>query len=452
MKKAQFLFLITLLIPFLDQTTHAMITKSVTRNKRQIVSCNRNLSHGTLRTSSLRQSIRRPNTLSPKPRSIYKIPKRHVTGVDDAVIVYGATQAGFWAALMLKGIVYGCAAKLGYEVYKEVSGENEKEQKQQEEYNKKSTAVAQKYLDAYYDIIREDYRKFITSHPNLHGNPDAFEIFLKERGYKDVHIIKKDDNVFFQSDMPIQKTHEDYVDVILSRIPKPKPIYIARSACSALEQKDIDDFIQTHKAPFEPGSHTGFVPPKKWDGDVVKHKPKSGKSKGFGYPDRKGRVWIPSGNDGHGGAHWDVQLPNGKHINVCPDGSIRGQKSSNGQKIKFADIYNPCESLPSIPRRYIPSAPNASRIRTLAHVINSIDRAHSLTRDDVDRFIAPGTIEEAYEYSSAINAYYDRLDAIEQSYTNTPDVGTFLDNYNSLDGQHDDVMDQARAALEKTQG
>jgi len=95
---------------------------------------------------------------------------------------------------------------------------------------------------------------------------------------------------------------------------------------------------------------------------------------------------------------------------------------------------------------------NKNHVVLAIDIINSIKRAQSLTRNDVDRFIAPGTIEEAYEYGPAINAYYERLDAIEQSYTNTPDVGEFLDNYNSLDGQYDDVMDQARAALEKTEG
>lgn len=77
------------------------------------------------------------------------------------------------------------------------------------------------------------------------------------------------------------------------------------------------------KAPGKPGEAEGFVDPKK--GEQWVPNPNPGKGGGsHGWKDRKGRVWIPTGPDSkssgisHGGSHWDVQLPSGKHINVPP--------------------------------------------------------------------------------------------------------------------------------------
>jgi|GEM_PF-6306856 len=61
----------------------------------------------------------------------------------------------------------------------------------------------------------------------------------------------------------------------------------------------------------------GFIPPKNWDGKKVRH-PQTGQ---YGYPDNKGRVWVPTGLGGaapgttgnaHGGPHWDVVDKSGK--------------------------------------------------------------------------------------------------------------------------------------------
>ncbi|MBI2344448.1 hypothetical protein HYV10_00040 [Candidatus Dependentiae bacterium] len=74
------------------------------------------------------------------------------------------------------------------------------------------------------------------------------------------------------------------------------------------------------QAPGKPTENDGFIPKKNWDGKKIRH------PKGFGWPDKKGSVWIPSGPNGHGCPHWDVQHPNGDYDNVVPGGRIRGQK------------------------------------------------------------------------------------------------------------------------------
>jgi uncharacterized protein YozE (UPF0346 family) len=73
------------------------------------------------------------------------------------------------------------------------------------------------------------------------------------------------------------------------------------------------------KAPGIPTAEDGYLPPKNWNGEKVPS-PNGG---GYGYPDRNGNVWIPTGPGGrnspaHGGPHWDVQIPGGGHRNVRP--------------------------------------------------------------------------------------------------------------------------------------
>ena len=76
----------------------------------------------------------------------------------------------------------------------------------------------------------------------------------------------------------------------------------------------------------EPGIPTvgdGFVPAKNWDG---KTKVRSPNGRGFGYPDKKGNVWVPTGprpGMAHGGPHWDVQHPDGSYDNIYPGGRQR---------------------------------------------------------------------------------------------------------------------------------
>lgn len=83
------------------------------------------------------------------------------------------------------------------------------------------------------------------------------------------------------------------------------------------------------QAPGMPIEKDGYTPPKKWDGKRVKNP----NGPGYGWPDKKGNVWVPTGNGGakpgttgsaHGGPHWDVQDPKtGLHKNILPGGKIR---------------------------------------------------------------------------------------------------------------------------------
>jgi hypothetical protein len=74
------------------------------------------------------------------------------------------------------------------------------------------------------------------------------------------------------------------------------------------------------KAPGKPTKKDGFIPKKNWDGKKVPSR------RGYGWPDEKGRIWVPSGEHGHGGPHWDRQNPDGTYDNVVPGGGIRGAK------------------------------------------------------------------------------------------------------------------------------
>lgn len=102
------------------------------------------------------------------------------------------------------------------------------------------------------------------------------------------------------------------------------------------KDKDIGDFslhnseaqdkeerdLTGAQAPGKPTAEDGYYPPKKWDGKKVQVQggPLRGKS---GWPDRDGKIWVPTGPKGHplahGGPHWDVQYPNGSgHENKEP--------------------------------------------------------------------------------------------------------------------------------------
>ncbi len=70
-----------------------------------------------------------------------------------------------------------------------------------------------------------------------------------------------------------------------------------------------------------PTENDGYTPPKKWDGEKVRH-PKTGQ---YGYPDKDGNIWVPTGPGqlAHGGPHWDVVNPKGRHRNILPGGRER---------------------------------------------------------------------------------------------------------------------------------
>lgn len=76
------------------------------------------------------------------------------------------------------------------------------------------------------------------------------------------------------------------------------------------------------QAPGKPTEADGYTPPKKWDGEKVRNP----NGAGYGWPDKNGEVWVPTGPGpmAHGGPHWDVQNPQtGGHRNILPGGKIR---------------------------------------------------------------------------------------------------------------------------------
>jgi hypothetical protein len=63
-----------------------------------------------------------------------------------------------------------------------------------------------------------------------------------------------------------------------------------------------------------------YVPPKqKGSPGIVKN------PHGPGYVDKDGNIWVWD-QRGHGGPHWDVEHPDGKHTNVYPDGEAHQGK------------------------------------------------------------------------------------------------------------------------------
>lgn len=90
-------------------------------------------------------------------------------------------------------------------------------------------------------------------------------------------------------------------------------------------QYDFDknqNFFFDAKLPGKPDAKDGYTPPKKWDGKKVK----APGDRGYGWPDKDGNVWVPTGlgPSAHGGPHWDVQSKDGKtYENVYPGGRIR---------------------------------------------------------------------------------------------------------------------------------
>ena len=90
----------------------------------------------------------------------------------------------------------------------------------------------------------------------------------------------------------------------------------------ANEAQESEKPVSEAQAPGKPTENDGYGPPKRWDGKKVKH-PKTGQ---HGYPDKNGKVWVPTGpgSGAHGGTHWDVVSPDGKRYdNVYPGGKIR---------------------------------------------------------------------------------------------------------------------------------
>ena len=70
--------------------------------------------------------------------------------------------------------------------------------------------------------------------------------------------------------------------------------YSDKTGCFTLEElKSASERMYAEKAPGKPTKEVGYEPSKDWDGRLVKA-PKSQKR---GYPDKKGSVWVPTGED-----------------------------------------------------------------------------------------------------------------------------------------------------------
>ena len=97
--------------------------------------------------------------------------------------------------------------------------------------------------------------------------------------------------------------------------------YSDKSGCFGLEElKNTSERMYAEKSPGKPTEKDGFKPDKKQGDKLVKNPNGQGK----GWLDEKGEVWVPTGNDAHGGPHWDVQnARTGRHRNVYPGGKVR---------------------------------------------------------------------------------------------------------------------------------
>lgn len=97
-------------------------------------------------------------------------------------------------------------------------------------------------------------------------------------------------------------------------------IVVSQSAFDIVQESDEIYILDDAQAPGMPTEKDGFYPPKKWDGKKVKNP----RGPGYGWPDKDGNIWVPTGPKGHGGPHWDVQGPRGKRYrNVLPGGKER---------------------------------------------------------------------------------------------------------------------------------
>lgn len=97
--------------------------------------------------------------------------------------------------------------------------------------------------------------------------------------------------------------------------------YSDKSGCFGLEElKNASERMYAEKSPGKPTEKDGFKPDKKQGDKLVKNPNGQGK----GWLDEKGEVWVPTGDDAHGGPHWDVQNERtGRHRNVYPGGRVR---------------------------------------------------------------------------------------------------------------------------------
>ncbi len=111
------------------------------------------------------------------------------------------------------------------------------------------------------------------------------------------------------------------------RLPSPNPWWMIIYPKPAGEGADIVPpgpyYNEDAQAPGCPTEADGFKPKKNWNGEKVKNP----NGPGYGWPDNKGNVWVPTGpgSSAHGGPHWDVQIPGraNDYINIYPGGKTR---------------------------------------------------------------------------------------------------------------------------------
>jgi hypothetical protein len=99
---------------------------------------------------------------------------------------------------------------------------------------------------------------------------------------------------------------------------------IIRKTAKSLIFEDEKFRLSDAQAPGKPTTEDGFEVPKRSDGKKVKH-PKTGQ---YGWQDSKGNIWVPTGIGprAHGGPHWDVIDPQGRHRNIMPGENVRGRQ------------------------------------------------------------------------------------------------------------------------------
>lgn len=128
----------------------------------------------------------------------------------------------------------------------------------------------------------------------------------------------------------------DFDDELFSRLSvRPRPSYMAGKEDSKDDKKGKggqekpekkndnkkpEDKNLDAQAPGKPTEADGFTPPKNWNGE------KEGHRRGWGWRDKRGSIWIPTGPKGHGCPHWDVQHKDGTYENIVPGGRRRGEK------------------------------------------------------------------------------------------------------------------------------
>lgn len=154
-----------------------------------------------------------------------------------------------------------------------------------------------------------------------------FGWFSKEIREVEIEIITEEEYVK-NKDKPLRVIQDNGSQKIVLEYKLPhKPQSSTQHTGSNLgdvNKSDEDVSINADaQEPGYPGDHPDYTPPKRWDGKKVKMQ--GGRLMGkYGYPDAKGKIWVPTGPEGHPrahrGPHWDVAYPDGTgHENVLPE-------------------------------------------------------------------------------------------------------------------------------------